>query len=213
MILVPARCYVFWLMCVAVRLGGAVRESLRPTFDSELKMKHVFQLDPWLQTLAMLSSCSGLKPGDCDDEYFDQLRRRTSLLSRASRGKVKRAARNVSDTCATIRILERLSPSAVALSWHDPTSLNYAEQVWWMSGAPKNGRCAVSGARILRGQSVYRPRRSGKDVPLNGSEMILTSVIVGACESSADIPHEGDEDGKRVLGCVISQGTEAGPAC
>jgi hypothetical protein len=176
-------------------------------------MKHVSQLDPWLQTLAMLSNCSGVKPGDRDDKYFDQLRRRASLLSRTSRGKVKRAVRNASNTCATIRILERLSLSAVALSWHDPTWLNHAEQVWWMGGVPKNGRCAVSGERILRGQSVYRPRRSGKDVPLNGSEMILTSVIVGACESSADISHEGDGDGKRVLGCVISQGTEAGPAC
>ncbi|WP_236001902.1 DUF3331 domain-containing protein [Paraburkholderia elongata] len=161
----------------------------------------------------MLSSCSGLKPSDCDDEYFDQIRRRTSVLSGASRGKVKRPARNAGDTCATIRILERLSPSTVTLSWHDPTSLNYAEQVWWMGGAQKNGRCAVSGERILRGQSVYRPRRLGKDAPLNGSEMILSSVIVSACASSADIPHEGDEDGKRVLGCVISQGAEAGPAC
>ena len=176
-------------------------------------MKHVFQLDPWSQTLAMLSSCSGLKPGDCHNEYFDQIRCRTSLLSGASRGKVKRTARNAGDTCATIRVLERLSASAVSLSWHDPTSLNFAEQVWWMGGAPKNGRCAISGERILRGQSVYRPRRSGKDAPLNGSEMILTSVIVSASASSADIPHEGDEDGKRVLGCVISQGTESGPAC
>ena len=167
-------------MCVAVRLGGAVHESFRPTFDSELKMK---------------------------------LRRRTSLLSGASRGKVKRAARNASDTCATIRILDRLSPSAVALSWHGPRWVNYAEQVWWMGAAPKNGRCAGSGERILRGQSAYRPRRSGQDVPLNGSEMILTSVMVSACASSVDIPHEGDEDGKRVLGCVMSQGTEAGPAC
>jgi hypothetical protein len=176
-------------------------------------MKHVSRMDPWLQTLAMLSSCSGRKPGDCDDEYFDQLRRRMSLLSEAGRGTVKRTASNASDTCATIRILERLSPSAVALSWHDPTWLNYAEQVWWMGGAPNNGRCAVSGERILRGQSVYRPRRSGKHAPLNGSEMILTSVILSACASSIDIPHEGDEAGKRVLGCVISEGTESGPAC
>lgn len=162
----------------------------RLTFDSELKMKHVFQLDPWAQTLAMLSSCSGLEPSDCDDEYFYQIRCRMSLLSRTSTGKVKWAAGNERDTCATIRILERLSASAVSLSWHDPTSLNYAEQVWRMGGAPKSGRCAVSGERILRGQSVYRPRRSGKDAPLNRSEMILTSVILGACSSSADIPYE-----------------------
>ncbi len=153
-------------------------------------MKHIFQLDPWSQTLAMLSSCSGLKPSDCDDDYFDQIRRSTSLLSGASRDKIKRTAGNAGGTCATIRILERLSASVVSLSWHDPTSLNYAEQVWWMSGALRNGRCAVSGERILRGQSVYRPRRSSKDAPLNGREMILTSVIAGACASAADFPHE-----------------------
>ncbi|MFM0336093.1 DUF3331 domain-containing protein [Paraburkholderia fungorum] len=137
----------------------------------------------------MLNSCSELTPSDCD-EYFDQIRRRTSLPSGASRDEVKRTARNARGTCATIRILERLSASTVSLSWHDPTSLNYAEQVWWMGGAPKSGRCAVSGERILKGQSVYRPRRSGKDAPLNASEMILTSVIVGACASPADIPRE-----------------------
>ncbi|MGX6998296.1 DUF3331 domain-containing protein [Caballeronia sp. KNU42] len=153
-------------------------------------MKHEFQLDPWAQTLAMLSNCSGPKPSDCNDEDFDQIRGRISLLTRASRGKVEWAARNTRDSCATIRILERLSASAVSLSWHDPTSLNYAEQVWRMGGAPRSGRCAVSGERILRGQSVFRPRRSGKDAPLNASEMILTSVILGACSSSADIPYE-----------------------
>jgi len=162
-------------------------------------MKHLVQLDPWLQTLAMLSSCSGLKLSDCDEEYIDQIRRHTSRLSLARSRKVKPTARNAKDRRATIRVLERLSVSAVSLSWHDPTSLNYAEQVWLMGGAPKNGRCAVSGESILKGQSVYRPRRSGRDLPLNGSEMILTSVIVGACACSANIPHE-------VMACPIKSG-------
>lgn len=164
--------------------GGAVHVGLRRTFDSELKMRPIFhQLDPWSHTLAMIDHCPGLKLSD----------RRTRLTSRESGDQVKRTVRNASearDACATIRILERPSTSTVSLSWHDPTSLNYAEQEWWIGCAPKNGRCAVSGERIVRGQSVYRPKRSGKGAPLNRSAMILIAVIASACPNLANVPDE-----------------------
>jgi hypothetical protein len=160
---------------------SAVRVRLRRTFDSELKMEHQFyQLDPWSHTLAMIDRSSGLRLSDP----------RSRPESKKRRGAVRQASRDGRKACATIRILERLSTSTVSLSWRDPTSINYGEQVWWMGCARKGGHCAVSGERIVRGQSIYRPKRSGQGTPLNKNAMILTSVILRACPSPADVHEE-----------------------
>lgn len=160
---------------------GAVRVRLRRTFDSELKMEHQFHpLDPWAHTLAMIDHSSGLRLSDPHSR----------AASKKRRGAVRQASRDARKACATIRILERLSTSTVSLSWRDPTSINYGEQVWWMGCARKSGHCAVSGERIVRGQSIYRPKRSGQGTPLNKNAMILTSVILRACPSSADVREE-----------------------
>jgi Domain of unknown function (DUF3331) len=144
-------------------------------------MKHAPQRDPWSQTLAMIDRCTGLRQYHAED-YIS----RDIDCIEAQRGSIRKGAvtlppRSAKTDCATIRIIERLSSSTVSLSWNDPTSLNYSEQIWRMGPAPRNGQCVLSDQSIVRGQPVYRPRRCGKETPLNFSDMILASAVMAAC--------------------------------
>ena len=144
-------------------------------------MKHAPQPDPWSQTLAMIGRCTGLRHyyaedsvsrnSDCIEAHVGSIRKRG----------VTRPPRSAKTDCASIRIIERLSSSTVSLSWNDPTSLNYSEQIWRIGPAPHNGQCVLSNQSIFRGQAVYRPRRCGKETPLNYSDMILASAVMAAC--------------------------------
>jgi hypothetical protein len=138
-------------------------------------MKHPSLLDPWSRTLAMLDSRAG------------RTAERTVTRACAAPSLVQRQAqRTVQDPqdarCVNIRVLERLSESTLALSWHDPTSFNYSEQVWALCTARKGGTCALSGQSIRRGQPVYRPRRVGSSVPLNSGAMILARALAPSSE-------------------------------
>jgi hypothetical protein len=133
-------------------------------------MKHPSLLDPWSRTLAMLDS-RATRASDkigAPGCVARPLMQRTMREDRRSND-----ARSVS-----IRVLERLSESTLALSWHDPTSFNYSEQVWALCTARKGGTCVLSGQSIRRGQPVYRPRRVGSSVPLNSGAMILALALV-----------------------------------
>ncbi|SAK44395.1 hypothetical protein AWB79_00817 [Caballeronia hypogeia] len=142
-------------------------------------MKHPSLMDPWSRTLAMLDTRSGRTTEACE---------KPALLTRS-------LVRNVSvkggctapneGHCVNIRVLERLSESTLSLSWHDPTSFNYSEQVWALCTARKRGTCALSGQAIRRGQPVYRPRRVGSSVPLNSGAMILALALTPADQEAA----------------------------
>ncbi|WP_250474892.1 DUF3331 domain-containing protein [Caballeronia sp. GAFFF1] len=142
-------------------------------------MKHPSLLDPWSRTLAMLDNRSSR----CTHSA-----QATSPVSRSveSRGRGDVNASNGQVPAATIRLLERLSEWTLALSWHDPTSFNYSEQVWALCTARKGGVCALSGQAIRRGQPVYRPRRVGSSVPLNSGAMILALALAPAVHESRD---------------------------
>ncbi|WP_321890225.1 DUF3331 domain-containing protein [Paraburkholderia bannensis] len=75
-----------------------------------------------------------------------------------------------------VAILERLDSNTVTVSWNDPQACHYGSQVWGVGTARQSGICAVSGKKIRRGDSVYRPRVS-RPAPLNSGAMILVSVI------------------------------------
>jgi hypothetical protein len=140
-------------------------------------MKHPSVLDPWSRTLAMLdtrASRAAEKSGTaaCIARSLVQRAGRSDQLSKDAR-------------CVNIRVLERLSESTLALSWHDPTSFNYSEQVWALCTARKGGTCVLSGQSIRRGQPVYRPRRVGSSVPLNSGAMILALALSTETESSS----------------------------
>jgi hypothetical protein len=136
-------------------------------------MKHPSLLDPWSRTLAMLDS----RAGRAAERTVARVCMPPTLVQRQA----QRAVQNSQEArCVNIRVLERLSESTLALSWHDPTSFNYSEQVWALCTARKGGTCALSGQSIRRGQPVYRPRRVGSSVPLNSGAMILAGALLPA---------------------------------
>lgn len=83
----------------------------------------------------------------------------------------------------TVTVLEYMHNSRVCLSWHDSTLCNYEEQVWAPALARRSGHCALSGACIRRGDTVYRPQTRGRIAPLNADAMILASALSPLRES------------------------------
>lgn len=79
-------------------------------------------------------------------------------------------------THATVRILDRPTPTSAVISWRDPTGSSYGYQIWKMRAAREEGLCAVSGAPINRGDPVFRPLDRGRH-PGNASAMILATCI------------------------------------
>jgi hypothetical protein len=134
-------------------------------------MKHPSLMDPWSRTLAMLDSRSG-RLSEVNDKAVSVTRALVRTVPVRGGFAWEAETRRVN-----IRVLERLSDSTLALSWHDPTSFNYSEQVWSLCTARKRGTCALSGQAIRRGQPVYRPRRVGRSVPLNSGAMILARAV------------------------------------
>jgi len=142
-------------------------------------MKHPSLMDPWSRTLAMLDSLPN-RPSDANEKL--------SLMTRPLVRNVQGKTACIGSTdghCVNIRVLERLSESTLSLSWHDPTSFNYSEQVWALCTARKRGTCALSGQAIRRGQPVYRPRRVGSSVPLNSGAMILALALTPAAQEAS----------------------------
>jgi hypothetical protein len=89
----------------------------------------------------------------------------------------QRAAGDSQMKTFNLTVLERMANSRVCLSWHDPTSCNYEEQVWTPGLARRSGRCALSGAHIRKGDAVHRPQARGSAPPANSDAMILTSAL------------------------------------
>jgi hypothetical protein len=133
-------------------------------------MKHPSLQDPWSRTLAMLEIHASRPPER-------SAARACSTPALVQRAAPRRTFGVDQAQCVSIRVLERLSESTLALSWHDPTSFNYSEQVWALCTARKGGTCALSGQSIRRGQPVYRPRRVGSSMPLNSGAMILPLAL------------------------------------
>ena len=73
---------------------------------------------------------------------------------------------------AIVAILDRPSPDTVVVSWRDATRCSYGHQLWSRGLARRNGKCAMSGKHIRRGDVVFRPRRTNV-MPANVSAMIL----------------------------------------
>lgn len=125
------------------------------------------ETDPWLRTLAALQRFS--EPPDDSVNPFTQPEYRYPPS--------QRAAGDSQMKTFNLTVLERMANSRVCLSWHDPTSCNYEEQVWTPGLARRSGRCALSGAHIRKGDAVHRPQTRGSAPPANSDAMILTSAL------------------------------------
>lgn len=82
-----------------------------------------------------------------------------------------------------ISILEKLSSSTISVRWSDPCLGHYGNQLWGIGSARTDAICALSGKRIRRGDSVFRPRVYGSQVPSNRDRMILASAVPSSLEN------------------------------
>ncbi|WP_404935611.1 DUF3331 domain-containing protein [Paraburkholderia sp. DHOC27] len=77
----------------------------------------------------------------------------------------------------SVRAIEPQGERALLVCWCDPTCCQYIDQRWTNVTARKNGRCALTGRPIRRGDSVFRPQSRGLRAPGNRHEMILSAAV------------------------------------
>ncbi|MFM0501438.1 DUF3331 domain-containing protein [Paraburkholderia caffeinilytica] len=85
--------------------------------------------------------------------------------------------RGVSSRPANIVVVERLSSCTISVSWSDPCSGRYTEQIWCGGFSHVSTVCALTGRTINRGDPVFRPRTREVRVPPNRHQMILAATI------------------------------------
>jgi hypothetical protein len=140
--------------------------------------------DPWSRTLNMLlrfsehtasERCNGATADPCSTRKSTKRRTRqcNDYPMRFSPAHIK------------VQVVERLTKTTISVTWHDPTSVNYTEQLWLLGSAHAAGICSLTGAPISRGQRVYRPRRNGRRPALNQDAMILSEMTSSACTKIA----------------------------
>ena len=121
--------------------------------------------DPWARTVRLLGWVSASADGRMDRSISALLPRNTRRGSSTLRKSIK--------SLAEIEILERLSDVTAAVSWHDATLCNYESQIWRAGLARIAGVCAMTGAKIIPGEPIYRPIGQ----PVNAGAMIPTAVM------------------------------------
>ncbi len=124
-------------------------------------------IDPWMQTIGLLSAPAGGSKG------FD------SGLNEGN------GTRHVAGTAlhgVTVSLIDRPSSSTATISWRDSTRCCYGDQIWCASRACTEGVCAMSGRQIRPGDAVFKPR-SCRRPPRNAGAMILTSALDDATET------------------------------
>ncbi|RFU49657.1 DUF3331 domain-containing protein [Paraburkholderia sp. DHOC27] len=127
-------------------------------------------VDPWTRTIDLLSLPAGVRP--VIDEAVDWARHRTLTEKCSSRWG------------PFVRVVDRPSALTVTLDWRDSTKCCYREQLWVAGRARVSGRCAMSGAPILPGDDIFRPRPA-RPAPRNVSAMVLAAAVDAyvACET------------------------------
>ncbi|QBR02427.1 DUF3331 domain-containing protein [Paraburkholderia pallida] len=90
--------------------------------------------------------------------------------------------------CGYIRILERLSSTAISLCWNDATSGHYSDQLWTRTLARRKAICSLTGKPINRGDAVYRPGGRRRHRPGNADRSILASALEAREAEGEDEP-------------------------
>jgi hypothetical protein len=88
-----------------------------------------------------------------------------------------------------ISIVEKLSSTTISVCWSDPCLGHYANQIWGIGSARGDAICALSGERIRRGDSIFRPRAYGSQVPINRHRMMLASAVSGLFRKPSPLEH------------------------
>jgi hypothetical protein len=103
-----------------------------------------------------------------------------------------------------VSLIERTTSSTVTIAWRDSTSCSYGAQNWRAATARTSGICALSGARIKRGDRIFHPQRS-KPRAVNARAMILESAL-NAVEALAASPlrYRSQEQQQYPLGLPVT---------
>jgi hypothetical protein len=135
------------------------------------------QVTPWTQVVSLLSH-------GASDEMFAEEPWHVGCRSRSTSraGKPRGAHEGVPGTGCTSKItsIERQDKGLALVSWCDPTMCHYVDQVWNQVVARSSGYCALTGQRIERGDTIFKPRARGRNRPANCNEMILAVALAQA---------------------------------
>lgn len=96
------------------------------------------------------------------------------------RGDERFASGNLNPEIVHIVILDRPSSDTVLVSWSSSIGCRYGEQTWRKVVARKSGVCILSGHKIVRGDSVFRPKRTRNAICSNSMAMIKASSVDGS---------------------------------
>jgi hypothetical protein len=118
--------------------------------------------DPWTRTIDLLSLSRGSQL--VIEESLDCARRLTI------------AEKITTKWGPFVRVIDRPSALTLTLDWRDSTRCCYREQLWVSARARVSGKCAMSGAAIVPGDEIFRPRPA-RPTPRNVNAMILAAAV------------------------------------
>lgn len=122
----------------------------------------------WKHTLTLLGGGSVFNDG-----LHDKACHAVDGLSQSSHADMMEAA---PARRANLAFVEVCNDKLISVSWSDPTSGRYTEQLWRLCIARKRGQCALTGGDILRGDKIYRPFVRGT-TPINADWAVLASAL------------------------------------
>jgi hypothetical protein len=130
--------------------------------------------EPWKQTIISLQRASRTAT---DKDASKQQEQAPGATRACALSRTPRSASSMPFS-GYIRILERLSNTAVSVSWYDATCGHYADQIWRRMCSRQKTVCTLTGRPVKRGDAVYRPSVRGLR-PVNADYLILACVLEG----------------------------------
>jgi hypothetical protein len=128
----------------------------------------VMAMDPWQQTLSLLSQL-------CRNDVRPVAPSMEPLHARGTAPHARPRTAGAGRRAVSVSFVDRVSSTAVTIAWRDSTHCSYGDQTWHVTRARTGGTCAISGRPVRTGDTVYQPR--GRPRPLNAGAMILESVL------------------------------------
>lgn len=139
------------------------------------------QISPWSQVVSLLSRLSSDDfAADGEGSWRADSRRGVRAAQQTWKQSKPQQAKSGVTYGSKITSVERLSDVSALISWCDPTTCHYVDQVWGRAAARNSGYCALTGQRISRGDAVFKPRSRGRLRPVNCDEMILAAALAPA---------------------------------
>jgi hypothetical protein len=145
--------------------------------------------DPWLQTVRSLTATHNRAAAPAPQQkaahpFLERLTRAWERDHPRVASPSPQSSRPFPE--AVVRVIERPSSATAIVYWSDAGTCHYGYQGWRVTTATSDGACALTGAPIHRGDSVYRPSQRDPK-PQNASAMILATSMPQDETSDADL--------------------------